>query len=71
MSQQVNEPIFPPEEVNDIQTILLLRIYDATMSQLILDHPTEGHKLYELHKNGGLILEPSIVLDETKVGGND
>lgn len=59
--------IFPPEAVTDVQTIVMLRIYDVVMSQLMLDHPKQGQQLLDLHNEGGLILHPDVRFDEEKI----
>lgn len=42
----------------EVGDIVLMRIYDILMSRFMLDHPSDGTKLYDLHNRGGLLMPP-------------
>jgi hypothetical protein len=60
------EPLFDPQEVPDMQILLLTRIYDILLADFMLRNNDEGIKLYDLHKAGGL-LSPDLILNPDNI----
>lgn len=49
------ESLFDPSQATDMQTILLMRIYDVLIADFCIRHPHEGTKLQNKHAEGGLV----------------
>lgn len=49
------ESLFDPSQATDMQTILLMRIYDVLIADFCVRYPAEGSKLQAKHAEGGLV----------------
>lgn len=57
MSEE-EDSLYSEQAARDVQTIMLMRIYDVLISQFMVEHAEEAEKLYYLHLNGGFLNPP-------------
>lgn len=60
------DSLFDSNQATDMQTILLMRIYDVLITDFCVRYPAEGSKLQAKHAEGGLV-GSTIAFDPDKM----